>query len=135
MGTGKFRLDIHCASMASPIFFGAGRLSHRLKFHGHVRILELAEAHRAKGVLLFLLVERNLTAIQTPNLFRRQRLYRGYVVVYSPGLLRTNRKRLGETRILASGRRASALQDRTGHSIQTSTSGPAFSTMAYGGPI
>jgi dTDP-glucose 4,6-dehydratase/UDP-glucuronate decarboxylase len=92
----RFDWIIHCASMASPIFYRPRPLETiDANVNGTWRMLELAEAHGAKGMLFFSSSE--IYGDPDPRFIPTPEHYRGYVSCTGPRACYDESKRLGET--------------------------------------
>jgi UDP-glucuronate decarboxylase len=92
----KFDWIIHCASIASPIYYRPRPLETiDANVNGTWRMLELAEAHGAKGVLFFSSSE--IYGDPDPRFIPTPEHYRGYVSCTGPRACYDESKRLGET--------------------------------------
>jgi UDP-glucuronate decarboxylase len=87
---------IHCASIASPIYYRPRPLETiDANVNGTWRMLELAEAHGARGVLFFSSSE--IYGDPDPRFIPTPEHYRGYVSCTGPRACYDESKRLGET--------------------------------------
>lgn len=92
----KFDWIVHCASIASPIFYRPRPLETiDANVNGTWRMLELAGAHKAKGVLFFSSSE--IYGDPDPRFIPTPEHYRGYVSCTGPRACYDESKRLGET--------------------------------------
>ena len=92
----KFDWIIHCACIASPVFYRPRPLETiDANVNGTWRMLELAEAHEAKGVLFFSSSE--IYGDPDPRFIPTPEHYRGYVSCTGPRACYDESKRLGET--------------------------------------
>ena len=92
----KFDWIIHCASMASPIYYRPRPLETiDANVNGTWRMLDLAEAHGAKGMLFFSSSE--IYGDPDPQFIPTPEHYRGYVSCTGPRACYDESKRLGET--------------------------------------
>lgn len=92
----KFDWIIHCASIASPVHYRPRPLETiDANVNGTWRMLELAEAHGAKGVLFFSSSE--IYGDPDPSFIPTPEHYRGYVSCTGPRACYDEAKRLGET--------------------------------------
>jgi len=92
----KFDWIIHCASMASPIYYRPRPLETiDANVNGTWRMLDLAEAHGSKGVLFFSSSE--IYGDPDPKFIPTPEHYRGYVSCTGPRACYDESKRLGET--------------------------------------
>ena len=99
----KFDWIIHCASMASPIYYRPRPLETiDANVNGTWRMLDLAEAHGAKGILFFSSSE--IYGDPDPQFIPTPERYRGYVSCTGPRACLDKSKRLGETLCITFGR-------------------------------
>lgn len=92
----KFDWIIHCASIASPVFYRPRPLETiDANVNGTWRMLELAEAHQTKGVLFFSSSE--IYGDPDPRFIPTPEHYRGSVSCTGPRACYDESKRLGET--------------------------------------
>ena len=92
----KFDWIIHCASMASPVYYRPRPLETiDANVNGTWRMLDLAEAHGAKGILFFSSSE--IYGDPDPQFIPTPEHYRGYVSCTGPRACYDESKRLGET--------------------------------------
>lgn len=92
----RFDWIIHCASMASPVFYRPRPLETiDANVNGTWRMLELAEAHNSSGMLFFSSSE--IYGDPDPRFIPTAEDYRGYVSCTGPRACYDESKRLGET--------------------------------------
>ena len=128
----KFDWIIHCASMASPIYYRPRPLETiDANVNGTWRMLDLAEAHRAKGVLFFSSSE--IYGDPDPQFIPTPEHYRGYVSCTGPRACYDNRSVSARRFASASGRSAKCPPRSYVHS--TSTGRASVSTMGVWCPI
>jgi dTDP-glucose 4,6-dehydratase/UDP-glucuronate decarboxylase len=92
----KFDWIIHCASIASPVYYRPRPLETiDANVNGTWRMLDLAEEHDAKGLLFFSSSE--IYGDPDPRFIPTPEHYRGYVSCTGPRACYDEAKRLGET--------------------------------------